>query len=225
LMLALSVLVLFISLGPRDLQAEVDEFTESVERDDLDSTLRVAKELLEFDAPEQVEELGGAVASAIFVQSINRTFAVVLWFVLLGPVGAWAFRAADLLRRRASFENNRQQGQGFEQRAYLQPLRRVHGLLAWLPSRFAAMSFALAGSFEPATLAWKAYYNQCADEFFEVNNDVVGCAGCGALGRQAQDDMRANPGVGALAAMGLVKRSMVVWLVIIALLTLAGASI
>lgn len=244
LLLALSVLILFLALGPRDLNAEVDEFVEAIEKDDEASTRRVAKELLEFDPPEDREKLGAAVATAIFVQSNNRTFAVVLWFVLLGPAGAWAFRVTDLFRRRASYESQR-----FAQQAeihdavnqdqevvsednvelnpvgYLQPLNRIHGALAWLPSRLAAMSFALAGSFEPAKMAWKAYYNQCAEEFFDVNDDVVGCAGCGALGRQIQEDMLAQPDVGARSAMSLIQRSMIVWLVVIALLTLAGASI
>ena len=220
-----SVVILFVSLGPRDLSAEVEEFATACEGGDAEVTRRVAKELLEFDPPEEVEKLGGAVASAIFVQSTNRTFGVVLWFVLLGPIGAWAFRITDLMRRRAVYESDRREHQGSAVASFLRPLQNLHGLLAWLPSRLAAMSFALAGSFEPATSAWKAYYDECTESFFVVNDDIVAYAGCGALGREARDNMATSPGAGAQCAMSLVERSTIVWLVVISLLTIAGAAI
>ncbi len=223
--LVASVVVLFVSLGPRDLSAEVDDFADASARGDSEAMHRVAKELLEFDPPEKSDKLGGAVASAVFVQSTNRTFGVVLWFVLLGPIGAWVFRFTDLLRRRASFESDRQEHDGKEPASFLRPVQNLHGLLAWLPSRLAAMSYALAGSFEPATTAWKAYYTECSEDFFDVNDDVVATAGCGALGRQAREDMADNPSAGAKCAMSLVERSTIVWLVVIALLTIAGAAI
>ncbi len=223
--LAAAVAVLFVSLGPRDLSAEVEEYSEASARGDSESMLRVAKELLEFDPPEEKEKLGGAVASAVFVQSNNRTFGVVLWFVILGPVGAWAFRVTDLLRRRAFYESDRQEHDGKAPAAFLRPVQNLHGILAWLPSRLAAMSFALAGSFEPATTAWRAYYNECSEDFFEVNDDVVATAGCGALGQRARDDMATSPSAGAKCALSLVERSTLVWMVVIALLTIAGAAI
>ena len=34
-------------------------------------------------------------------------FGVILWFMLLGPTGAWLFRVTDLMRRRAVFEGAR----------------------------------------------------------------------------------------------------------------------
>lgn len=220
-----SVVILFVSLGPRDLSAEVEEFSAAIEKGDAEATRRVAKELLEFDPPEQVNKLGGAVASAVFVQSTNRTFGVVLWFVLLGPIGAWAFRITDLMRRRAVYESDRLEHEGKAAAPFLRPLQNLHGILTWLPSRLAAMSFALAGSFEPATTAWKAYYNECSEHFFDVNDDVVAYAGCGALGLQARENMKTSPGAGAECALSLVERSTIVWLVVISLLTIAGAAV
>ncbi|MFK8028891.1 MAG: regulatory signaling modulator protein AmpE [Gammaproteobacteria bacterium] len=220
-----SVIVLFLALGPRDLSAEVDEFSAASARGDDEAMRRVAKELLEFDPPEKDDLLGGAVASAVFVQSTNRTFGVVLWFVLLGPLGAWVFRITDLMRRRAFYESDRREHEGKDELPFLRPVQNLHGILVWLPSRLAAMSFALAGSFEPATTAWKAYYSECSEEFFNVNDDVVASAGCGALGRQAQADMAESPGAGARCALSLVERSTIVWLVVISLLTIGGAAI
>lgn len=220
----LAVPVLFICLGPRDLSAEVEEFSEALSRGDDETSYRVAKELLEFDPPEDLSARGKAVASAIFVQSNNRTFGVILWFMLLGPTGAWAFRVTDLFRRRAFFENDRAEHDGKAPAAFLKTIQQVHGVLAWLPSRFAAMSFALAGSFEPATSAWKNYYKQCAEHFFEVNDDVVATAGCGALGRQMLEDTGNSEISAAQGAINLVQRSLIAWLVIIGLLTIAGAA-
>lgn len=220
-----SIIVLFVSLGPRDLSAEVEEFAAANAQGDEEGIRRVAKELLEFEPPEQINKLGAAVASAVFVQSTNRTFGVVLWFVLLGPIGAWAFRTTDLMRRRAVFKSDRRKQEGEPEPSFLRPLQNLHGMLVWLPSRLAAMSFALAGSFEPATTAWKAYYDECSEHFFEVNDDIVAYAGCGALGREARESMAKNPGDAAESALGLVERSTLVWLVVISLLTIAGAAI
>ncbi|NNF16023.1 MAG: regulatory signaling modulator protein AmpE [Gammaproteobacteria bacterium] len=223
--LVLSVVVLFFSFGPRDLASEVDEFAAAAARGDELTINRVAKELLEFEPPSELSKLGHAVASAVFIQSSNRTFGVILWFVLLGPVGAWLFRVTDLMRRRAHYESQRQEESGAPEAPFMQAVHNVHGVLSWLPSRLAAMSFALAGSFEPATTAWKEYYAECAEHFFEVNEDIIAHAGCGALDLETRSSMSESAVAGALGSLQLIKRSMVVWLVVIALLTIAGAAI
>ena len=152
------------------------------------------------------------------VQANNRIFGVVFWFMVLGPAGAWLFRVADLIRRRAAFEAARDEDGEQGLATYLIVVRRVHGVLAWMPARLLALGFALAGSFEDAVSDWRGYYENCADQFFEVNDDVIACAGCGALqGREEPTEVE-----GARGAMSLVLRTLFVWVFFIAVLTLAG---
>ncbi|MFK8017699.1 MAG: regulatory signaling modulator protein AmpE [Gammaproteobacteria bacterium] len=224
LYICFAVLVLLFSLGPRDLSTEVDDFVAATREGDDERALRVARELLETDPPQDTSRRSLAIEEAIFVQSNNRSFAVVLWFVVLGPAGAWLFRVTDLMRRRAFFEAGRAREKGEDCPANVTAVQRLHGVLAWLPSRIVALTFALAGSFEPAVADWRDYYRNCSDHFFEVNEEVVACAGLGALGPpppQGDDDVI----VSAQAALKLVHRSQMIWLVAIAVLTAIGASI
>lgn len=218
-----ATLVLLFSLGPRDLGTEVEDFIAATARGDTAMADQVARELLESDPPRETARRALAIEEAVFVQSNNRTFGVLLWFMLLGPAGAWLFRVSDLMRRRALFEAGRMVAEGGARPPHVRAVQRLHGALAWLPSRMVAMSFALAGSFEPAVADWRNYYRDCSEHFFEVNDEVVACAGLGALGLDsARGDQRAAHG--AQAAMSLVNRALLVWLVAIALLTAVGAA-
>ena len=216
--LAFAVLVLLISLGPRDLGDDVDEYCRALEEDDQEKAASAAKALLEKELPLDPVELSRAVQEAILVQANNRMFGVVFWFMVLGPAGAWLFRVADLIRRRAAFEAARDEDGMLGLASYLVVVRRIHGILAWLPARLLALGYALAGSFEDAVSDWRGYYENCADQFFEVNDDVVACAGCGAL--QVREEQSAV--TGARNAMSLVMRTLFVWVFFISVLTLAG---
>lgn len=225
--LLFAVIVLIFSLGPRDLEDEVDEYIEAVRNDDQGRADRVAKELLETEPPRPGGERTLAIEEAIFIQANNRLFGVVLWFMLLGPVGAWAFRVSDMFRRRAIFEAGRAESFS-ERRNYSFAAQRVHGAMAWLPARLVAMAYALAGSFETAVSDWREYYQDCADHFFDVNDDVVACAGVGALGAAAlpQAATPVAPEIqGARNAMRLVSRTLWVWLTAIAVLTIFGFAV
>ncbi|MDH3590201.1 MAG: regulatory signaling modulator protein AmpE, partial [Gammaproteobacteria bacterium] len=179
------------------------------------------------EAPRESKQRTLAIEEAIFIQSNNRLFGVVLWFMLLGPAGAWLFRVSDMLRRRAMFESGRAEQENGEKPHYLGATQQVHGVIAWLPARVLALAFALAGSFESAVSDWREYYQDCADNFFQVNDDVVACAGVGALGNTVGDtgDQGGVEIRGARNAMRLVSRTLWVWLTAIAVLTIFGFAV
>lgn len=223
--LAFAVFALLFSLGPRDLSAEVDDYVVAVTRDDDEQASRLAKELIETDPPAAGRVRARAVEEAIFIQACNRLFGVILWFLLLGPTGAWLFRVTDLMRRRAIFQAGREaHADPTVPPPCLNTVQRLHGVIAWLPSRVVALGYALAGSFEGAVADWRAYYGDCSEHFFEVNDDVVACAGKGALGNPvavAELGMKPEAYV-ARAAMRLVNRTLWIWLTIISLLVIGG---
>ena len=222
--LAFAVIVLFFSLGPRDLEDEVDEYCLMLERGELDKAERVLGELLEGPPPSGRIERMRAVEDAIFVQADNRLFGVILWFMLLGPAGAWAFRITDLLRRRMLRETNAHGPLAPEAARLVHAVQSVHGAVAWLPARLLAAGYALAGSFEEAVADWRGYYEDCANRLFEVNNEILACVGRGALGR-AGTTVATEAGLeidSARAALALVLRTLWIWLTAIAALTLVG---
>lgn len=219
--LAFAALVLLFSLGPRDLGREVEEYCAALEAGDVERSRRLAKELLEADAPPGGPVREHALEEAVFVQANNRLFGVIFWFMILGPVGAWSFRVVDLMRRRARFAAGRNLEAGQPVGNYLQAARSVHWLVAWLPSRLLAIGYALAGSFEDAVADWRSYYQECSSHFFDVNEEVVACVGKGAMARASgaqgeQESQRMR------AALRLVRRTFFIWLTAIAVMTLFG---
>jgi membrane protein required for beta-lactamase induction len=218
--LALAVFVLLMSFGPRDLRDEVDDYVDALGRGDRESAVRRAKELLEGDAASRGAGLREAVEEAIFVQANNRIFGVIFWFMVLGPSGAWLFRVSDLMRRRAAFEAVRRGGEPAQ--AGGAPAL-VHGLLAWLPGRLAAVSYALAGSFEDAIGNWRIAVDRASRGLLDRTEDLLARVGKGSLqpslagvGPAALDAATAH------GAWRIVARSAWIWLAVIALLVLAG---
>jgi AmpE protein len=84
--LLLAVVVLFFSLGPGDIGEEVREYCKALASDDEERVHNAAKAIVEADVPETLSERTSCVEAAVCVQANNRLFAVVFWFVVLGPL-------------------------------------------------------------------------------------------------------------------------------------------
>jgi adenosylcobinamide-phosphate synthase len=154
-------------------------------------------------------------------------FGVIFWFIVLpGPTGAIAYRlAVELLRSWGSRADP-------EFEAFAHFARRAFEWLDWIPSRLTGIGFAIAGNFEDAISSWR----QNASGWPERVEAIVLASGAGALGlmlggplpREGGVDFRPELGEGErpdaddlLSAYYLVWRTLVVWLVLLLLLTLA----
>lgn len=215
--LAFASLVLVFSLGPRDLGDEVDEYVDRELAGDEQAARRAAAEIMEHDAAQRRSARAASVEDAVFVQANNRVFGVLFWFVALGPTGlgpaaAWLFRASDLLRRSDIAAQQGGAGQGGAE--------RVHFALAWLPARLLALGYALAGSFEDARQGWRDRYGALPAQLLERNDWLLVHVGRAALGPLPPP----GPDVPlpARAAMRLVTRALLVWLVVVAVLSLTA---
>ena len=213
--------VLIFSLGPRDLGREMDEYLAAVESGDAEETSRRVKELMEGD-PDADADSHSTVERAVFVQANNRLFGVIFWFLVAGPAGAWLFRVVDLMRRRAKFESDRLQRENIETAAFLEPVQTLHGLLAWIPARLLALGYALAGSFEGAINNWRSFDRAARGRFYEFNDRLLASVGCGAMAPTEKETDRSEQWQKARSAIGLVNRTLFVWITAIALMTLFG---
>ena len=208
-----SVVVLAFMLGPRNLHAEIEAYVAAVNEDDDNRAQQVADKMLHGNAPKKHEERCNAVIRGALTQANDRLFAVIFWFMVLGPLGAVFFRGAEILQHKLAIEFG-------EHSEFADASARLHGVMAWLPARLLALSYAFAGSFEEAIADWRDYYKDCSGRFFQINNDVLGCAGSGAV-RLAKTPQNSEMEF-LHAADNLILRAEVLWLFVIGLLTLAG---
>ncbi|MBF8291976.1 MAG: hypothetical protein HW392_803 [Steroidobacteraceae bacterium] len=212
-----AALVLVFSLGPRDLDEELEDYIAAETAGDTERAKAAAAVIIEHDAAQRLEARADSVEEAAYVQANNRVFGVLFWFVLLGPTGlgplaAWLFRASDLLRRAAIAD-------ALALPAVAGSFERIHFVLAWLPARLVALSYAMAGSFEEA----RREMGRGADaigRMLERNDLLLVLAGRGALASSSTTD--AAVAAPAQAALRLIRRTMLIWLTVIALLSLGA---
>ncbi|MCG8434027.1 MAG: regulatory signaling modulator protein AmpE [Gammaproteobacteria bacterium] len=206
-------IVLVMTLGPRELHGEITAYIAAVEDKDEQRATAAAERIIGATPPAEEAERCHAVIRGVLVNANDRLFAVIFWFSLLGPLGAVFFRGAELLRHGLAEEYG-------EDSEFADAANRLHGILAWLPARLLAGSYALAGSFEEAVTDWRAYYDNCSARFFEINNDILGCSGAGAVRLAAASRGAEMEYLHATA--NLLNRATVIWLASLALLTLSG---
>jgi len=215
-----SLAVLLFSLGPRDLKEEVDDYCLAASAGNAGDIHNRAMELLETRPPAGEAERTRMVTRSVLIQANNRIFGVAFWFVLFGPTGAWCFRVMDLLRRRWAYRVVRGlAGDTDEQLAA--GIRRLHGILAFIPARLVASGYALAGSFDGASSSWRDYRRDPNVQPVDINADILATVGSGALAGMetpADGDVAAVP---VRAAWRLVFRTLwLIWCPILAVLTL-----
>lgn len=210
-----AVAVLLLCLGPRDLDADIDGLIRAVEDDD-EAVGECTEKLLGRSAEADTE----TIAEGVLVQSLERIFGVIFWFTILGPVGAVLFRAGSLLAIAVADSEEEREG-------FAKAVMRLNGILIWVPARLTALGFAVMGNFEDALHNWQVRSAELDADWIDSSKDALVASGMGALRlvspAEGEDVKTSEFSVSAVrAAMGLVWRTLIVWIVIIALLTLAG---
>ena len=222
--LLLAVVVLFFSLGPSDIGEEVGEYCRALESGEDEQINIAAKAIVEDAVPEDADERTSCVEAAVCVQANNRVFAVVFWFVILGPLAAWAYRATDLIRRRAVFTAARDEQAESNSARVRDAAEMLHGWLAWIPARLTAVGYAAAGHMDEALAALRAPTEDKDATTSERSENLLARVGIAALALQSRPDETATERAirGAQAANHLVFKLLLIWAVIIAAMTLYG---
>jgi adenosylcobinamide-phosphate synthase len=154
--------------------------------------------------------------------------AVIAWFVVLpGPAGAVLYKLSAILAERWG------RRRGEEYRAFGAFSAQAYHLIDWVPLRLTAVGFAIAGDFEDAVQCWRAQFRSWMDP----DAGVILASGAGALGVRLGGPLpkeggvvyRPELGIGddpdvnyMQSATGLVWRTLVIWLIVLLLLTIAN---
>lgn len=213
---AFGVIVLFYAWGPRDLDADIEAVLKAPDSD----RRHAAAQALRPDADTATLPLEAApLVEATFACALSRWFGVLFWFVILGPAGALGYRIVQLLARHPGFTTEIDASQrGLLERTAL--------VLDWAPSHLVALTLALVSEFDAVIKTWRDYHAAHGRGYFTLDLGFLG-----ALARAGVDaDVLAGDGYAADVSDPLVeladahmvlRRILVGWLVVIALLALA----
>lgn len=189
-----------------NISASVDAGTTSSEH--LDKNSEVGSRL----DGESYQSVHKYVRKVILYEGFERWFAVVFWFLALGPVGALAYRLSyNCSRSELLSEEDSQLA-----------LRIVH-YLDWVPARLLALAFALTGNFVGSF----EHYWQSLWENKSVA-DLIEKAAVAAINDTAEskeypsdeESFMASGKQEILALQALLSRSVVCWIAVIALFEL-----
>lgn len=214
---AFAAAVLLFCLGPRDLDTDVHLFLNAWEQGDEGKAQTYARQIHAVTAkPFNAGYLGRSVVEGILVAAHERWFGVIFWFVVLGPLGALWYRLACVLRDKCARQN--------EQSAFEDAAVMMHHILAWIPARLTVLGYALAGSFAEALDAWRNETYGWKSNWLVNNYHLLIHGGLGALQLEqelAADETRVDARH-VRAALGLVLRTLILAIVLIAVVTLGS---
>ena len=215
--LLFATFVLFFCLGPRDLGRQVRSFIDAWDAEDEDNAKRIGNELIADSSLQTESAYGRAIANGILMQAYLRTFSVIFWFVVLGPLGAVLYRSCHTLRQTLPGLNDT----GIDFRS---GVNRLLEILDWVPARLTAFTYALSGNFHDATHEW---WNSSGldDNTSKSAENILNRAGSGALGLgniPTEDNGSLDPAVTGEMALAMVLRSVTIWLGLLALITITN---
>ena len=155
-------------------------------------------------------------AEATVMAALRRRFGVLFWFFLLGPAGALLFRLAH-----RSWLATRHSGDADARRI----AARLAAALDWLPAHLMVLSMALASNFDRVSEAWRAWHAAPERSAWEFEPGFLGSIARASAEAELEDDDE-DAAAGSLrtleAIRQLLRRLLVIWLVVVALVVLAG---
>jgi len=161
--LLFALAVLMYSLGPRELAADLEAIVEAPD----DASREAAAQRLGDDG-EAVAWNASTIGETLAYAALRRRFGVLLWFFLLGPVGALLYRLAQTLARTESLQLDPE-----SQRA----ARYTANALDWLPAQLLTFTLALVGHWEAVIGAWRRWHSQAAPtSWYTAGPDYLGAA-------------------------------------------------
>jgi adenosylcobinamide-phosphate synthase len=172
-------------------------------------------------------EIARVAIETAFVRAHRDLLAIIAWFVVLpGPAGALMYKLSSILAERWGSRIDE------EFIAFGRFPARAFRALDWIPLRLTALGFAIGGDFEDAVQCWRVQPRTWLDP----DTGVILATGAGALGVRLGGALPKDGGViyrpeigtgddpdanYMQSAIGLIWRTLVIWLLVLVLITLA----
>jgi adenosylcobinamide-phosphate synthase len=250
---ALDVLVLYVTLGFRQFSHQFTGIRDALERGEDDKARRLLAAWRHLDASELPRsELVRHVIEHSLIAAHRHVFGVFFWFILLsalglGPAGAVFYRMAGFVRQHAFRRPDSVDAPANEDLRVR--VRAAFQLIDHVPARLTAFGFAVVGNFEEAINSWRRDSRLWKDQ----NEGIILASAAGAVGVQLGGSVmgvqptdrprgftQTDPGDLAMAEgstagaapqtahlvsmVALIWRSVILWMLLLALMTLASVT-
>lgn len=221
-----NIAILYVTLGFRQFSHHFTQIRDALYNGDEAFARTLLAGWMRMDAAELPRsEIVRHVIEYSVLSAHRHVFGVLAWYSLLtalglGPAGAVLYRVSEYVYR---YANRPLRATSIP---ISEPLRafakRTWYLIDWLPARITALGFAFVGSFEEAVDSWRQHEARYPGD----NDGVVIAATAGAVNVQLGASHPTSVGqipqpVHLRAVVGLVWRTVVVWMIFLALLSLA----
>ncbi len=141
--------------------------------------------------------------ATLLVQANHNIFAVLFWFIILGPVGPILYRLNDILSHQAHFGD------------VIKLSQKLESYLDWIPIRLFAFSFSLMSHFIVVLKSWI----KLVLSGVQKNEEILANCGFAALERERRSKNMTDESI-KIHVLELVDRALILWLVILALIIL-----
>ncbi len=215
LQMLFSATVLFLCLGPRDLADDVKQWLSARQAQDHGQALRLGRLLQQGPGRQGVD--GGpdsrGLLGALFIQSHERLFGVLLWYFAFGVTGAVLYRVISRLPRLLIEHEDSPAANAAE---------LLHALAAWIPARLTAMLFGLAGSLDDAIKEYRSLRYQPSHGWRNHTWAVLAEVSSGSIEFETKEGLTEVPATLELAArevLNLQFRALMILLAFVAVFT------
>jgi len=198
------IAVFIYCLGPACLSSDIEAYIHARTLGDDDEALHYAGTITNTAASTSPDQQTSDVTRAILSIANERIFSVIFWFVILGPFGAMLYRLISELSKQDEYDDLAEFSEF------------IHSLMAWAPARMLASGYALTGNFDGAYHAYKD--RAISSDFSHSNHEVLVATGLGAMRNQEEGNELSS----IYSAQALVMRAVIVWIGILAVMTLGG---
>jgi len=205
----LGLVVLLYCLGPVDLYHQFKAFLDASKGEDKAEQKAKLALILGSKVPQKNSTALRALTSALFFLANRRVFAVLFWFVLLGPVAALLYRLLSEIEQYSLHEQSHTPD-------LIPAARQSLDILDFLPIRLMVLIFALAGNFTATFSYWMKNLWRLSN-----NHSLLTDGGLIAIGADTDKDDAASLDENKLA-FELIDRSTLVFVAVIAVFSMGA---
>lgn len=205
----LSLAILIYCLGPKDMYTSFEAYFVAVVRDDKEAKQKALQNLL-CVIPENEADIPRTLTKSVFSHFNYSLFTVVFWYIIFGPLAPVLYRTIAEVHKAAHMKDSPYASMSASAAICM-------SIIEWLPLRIIALLYALVGDFHQGFNYWFKNLTNALQDNYAFSQEC----GLAAMGIVKQTD-GSNDVAEVKSAIKLVDRSLILYVVIVALIVLGA---